>query len=78
MRGPDVSEQLRWYPVVTMFQLAVDMMISTKVPEGFGHRFAAEHYIDAWLALTNPVGWDEGHTARLKDQAPPGDGRSVT
>ena len=67
-RGPDVSEQFRWYPVITMFQLAVDMMISTKVPEGFGHLLAAEHYIDAWLALTGPAGWDEGDTARLKNR----------
>jgi uncharacterized membrane protein len=38
------------------------------VPEGFGHLFAAEHYIDAWLALTDPVDWQHGDTERLKER----------
>jgi uncharacterized membrane protein len=65
-RGPDVSDKFRWYPLVTMFQLAVDMAIGTEVPAGFGHLFAAEHYIDAWLDLTDPVGWQDDDTERLK------------
>jgi Alpha/beta-hydrolase family len=28
-RGPDVSPYLRWYPVVTMLQLALDMAVAT-------------------------------------------------
>lgn len=28
-RGPDVSPELRWYPVVTMLQLALDMAVAT-------------------------------------------------
>jgi len=67
-RGPDVSDRFRWYPLITMLQLAFDMMISTDVPEGFGHLFAAEHYIDAWLALTDPVDWQHGDTERLKER----------
>lgn len=55
-RGPDVSTDLRWYPVVTMVQLAVDMISGTE-PRGFGHDYAAEHYFDSWLALTEPTGW---------------------
>ena len=55
-RGPDVSKDLRWYPVVTMVQLAVDMISGTE-PRGFGHDYAAEHYFDSWLALTEPTGW---------------------
>jgi len=31
-RGPDVSPELRWYPVVTMLQLAVDMAVATGTP----------------------------------------------
>ena len=41
-RAPDVSENFRWYPLITMLQLAVDMPVSTEVPKGFGHVFAAE------------------------------------
>jgi uncharacterized membrane protein len=64
-RAPDVSPQLRWFPVVTMLQLAVDMVVGT-APTGFGHEYAATHYIDAWLGLTEPAGWSEQDLARLR------------
>jgi uncharacterized membrane protein len=66
-RGPDVSPKLRWYPVVTMVQLAADLAAGTEAaPLGYGHNFAPAHYIDAWLALTEPTGWTDGGTERLK------------
>ncbi|AQU81773.1 MULTISPECIES: alpha/beta hydrolase [unclassified Halomonas] len=65
-RGPDVSPELRWYPVVTMLQLLVDLATGG-APPGFGHEIAAEHYIDAWAALSEPAGWDEQQLARLRD-----------
>ncbi|MCC5941903.1 MAG: alpha/beta-hydrolase family protein [Balneolaceae bacterium] len=64
-RGPDVSADLRWYPVVTMVQLAVDMVSGTE-PRGFGHDYAAEHYFDSWLALTEPEGWSNEQLERLR------------
>jgi uncharacterized membrane protein len=64
-RGKDVSPSLRWFPVVTMLQLAIDMAVGT-APEGFGHTIATTDYIDAWLALTEPAGWDETGLARLR------------
>jgi uncharacterized membrane protein len=64
-RGPDVSSELRWFPMVTMLQLAADMMVGT-APTGFGHEYAPVHYIDAWLALTEPAGWSEAELERLR------------
>jgi uncharacterized membrane protein len=64
-RGPDVSADLRWYPLVTMFQLAADMMVGT-APVGYGHQFAPEHYLEAWLALTEPPGWSPAELERLR------------
>lgn len=64
-RGPDVSLQLRWFPVVTMLQLAADIAAGS-APPGHGHKYAAEHYIDAWVALTEPPGWSAAELARLK------------
>lgn len=64
-RGPDVSPDLRWFPVVTMLQLAADTLFGI-TPKGFGHEYAPEHYIDAWRALTEPDGWEEGEIQRLK------------
>jgi uncharacterized membrane protein len=65
-RGPDVSPRLRWFPAVTMFQLAVDMMTATTSPIGFGHVYAPEHYIDGWVAVTDPQGLKPDEIARLK------------
>jgi uncharacterized membrane protein len=64
-RGPDVSPDLRWFPVVTMLQLAADMVAGT-APQGFGHEFAPTDYINAWLALTEPAGWTEPELTRLR------------
>jgi uncharacterized membrane protein len=66
-RGPDVSPELRWYPVVTMLQLALDMAVATGTPMGYGHVFAPEHYIDAWLVVTDVRHWSPEALARLKD-----------
>ena len=64
-RGPDVSPDLRWFPVVTMLQLAADMMVGT-APKGFGHEYAPVDYLDAWFALTEPEGWSEAEFERLR------------
>ncbi|ESR23757.1 hypothetical protein N177_2987 [Lutibaculum baratangense AMV1] len=42
------------------------MALSKAVPEGFGHNYLAEDYIDAWIAVTSPEGWAETDIARLK------------
>jgi uncharacterized membrane protein len=65
-RGPDVSPDLRWYPVVTFLQLIVDMAAATDAPMGYGHVFAPEHYIDAWREVTDPPGWSDEGIERLK------------
>ena len=65
-RGPDVSQELRWYPVVTMLQLAVDMMAADRSPLGYGHAYAPEHYVHAWRAVTDPPGWSESEIEGLK------------
>ncbi len=65
-RGPDVSPELRWYPIVTMLQLAVDMAVANGTPMGFGHVFAPEDYVDAWVAVTDVHDWSADALARLK------------
>jgi uncharacterized membrane protein len=65
-RAFDLSPSLRWFPIVTTVQLIADMAVANTSPPGFGHSFAAEHYIDAWLALMEPQGWTEETVARLK------------
>jgi uncharacterized membrane protein len=66
-RGPDVSQELRWFPVVTMLQLVVDMAAADSAPRGYGHVYAPQHYIDAWAAVTEPPRWSDEDLQRLKE-----------
>lgn len=65
-RGPDVSPQLRWYPVVTFLQILLDMAMATTTPMGYGHVYAPEHYIDAWVEVLGVADWPAEEIARLK------------
>ena len=65
-RGPDLSPYLRWFPVVTFFQIGFDIPMATSVPLGYGHNFAPANYIDAWIEVTQPRNWSAEDTAKLK------------
>ena len=65
-RGPDVSPDLEWVPIVTGLQVAFDMIGASALGPGLGHLYAASHYIDAWVAVTEPDGWTDTDIARLK------------
>lgn len=65
-RAPDVSPELRWIPIVTALQLSVDIAEATNSPPGYGHVYAAEDYIEAWIQVTEPVGWTPKEIGRLK------------
>jgi len=65
-RGPDVSPQLRWYPVVTVLQLMLDTLTATTAPIGYGHVYAPAHYIDAWIEVTDVRDWSPEEITRLK------------
>lgn len=61
----DVSPELSFMPLVTQFQLALDMAIALSAPSGHGHSYYAHDYIGAWQAVTAPDGWTDADTARL-------------
>lgn len=65
-RGPDVSPQMRWIPIVTMLQVGFDTMIGLGVP-GYGHDYEAVHYIPAWAETTTPRGWTPERERALLD-----------
>jgi uncharacterized membrane protein len=64
-RGPDVSAEMRWIPVVTMLQVGLDMAVSLGT-KGYGHDYIAEHYIPAWAEVTEPDDWSEEREAALR------------
>lgn len=65
-RGPDVSPAMRWFPGITLLQMTFDMLIANQAPNGYGHSYAAENYLDAWVALTGTGVYDEAGTDRLR------------
>lgn len=71
MREPpaeDVSPALRFIPVVTQFQLALDMALALNAPGGYGHSYQAQDYVGAWQAVTDPEGWTEADSLRLQQR----------
>ena len=62
-----MAPEIRWIPVVTFVQQICDMMTATTTPRGVGHVYAAAHYLDAWIAVTEPQGWNEDSLAHLRE-----------
>lgn len=67
-RPPEISQLLNWYPVVTFFQLLLDMALAQTSPIGFGHVYAPTDYLDAWTVLTDPTGWTEQDLGQLREK----------
>lgn len=65
-RGPGLSRQMRWFPLVTFCQVTVDLMVSRGVPPEHGHRYGA-NVVDGWAAVAPSPGWTAADTARLRD-----------
>lgn len=64
-RGPDVSDKMVWLPIVTMWQVAVDLPGAGSVPEGYGHLYSKGANADAWIGLTEPANWTEADSEAL-------------
>ncbi len=55
---------MRWIPVVTLFQVALDMAVALGTP-GYGPDYVARHHIPAWAATLEPEGWSPEDGARF-------------
>ncbi|UCI05664.1 alpha/beta hydrolase [Mesorhizobium sp. B1-1-8] len=66
-RGPDVSAQLSWYPIVTMLQLGLDMAVATTAPIGHGHVYAPQDYVEGWSAVLGVQDWGQQDLFLLKE-----------
>ena len=62
-RGPDVSARMGWFPLVTMWQVLLDLPGAGSIPMGFGHLYSATSNLESWVAVTNPPGWTAEKTA---------------
>lgn len=63
-RGEDVLPSVRWYPLVTFWQVTMDMIRAQTVPFGHGHNYGPES-LDAWMDVVPPPGWTPADTARV-------------
>lgn len=66
-RGPGLTADFVWVPVVTMWQMAADLPAAGSVKDGFGHNYAASENVDAWSALTKPANWSAEKANQLKE-----------
>ncbi|MFW7414144.1 alpha/beta hydrolase [Demequina sp. SO4-18] len=64
-RAPDITGQMAWYPLVTMWQVLLDMPAAGSVPEGHGHLYTHRANLDAWAGITRPDGWSEADADEL-------------
>lgn len=64
-RGPDISNDVTWFPIVTFWQIAADMAFSMGVPAGHGHRYGS-NVAAGWAAVIAPDGWSDDDTDALR------------
>ena len=63
--GRDRTPVMRWYPIVTFWQVAADMTNAASVPGGHGHNYG-ELVLDGWAAIAPPAGWTAEDTERIR------------
>jgi len=67
--GFDRTPAMRWYPIVTFFQVTADMAgnvtNSTGAPPGHGHQYG-DQQLDGWVAVAAPDGWTQFDTDRVR------------
>ena len=63
--GPDRLPDMRWFPIVTFWQVAADLTNAAGVPDGHGHNYGTL-VLDGWVAIAAPEGWTEEDTARAR------------
>jgi uncharacterized membrane protein len=65
--APDVSSMMRWYPLVTFWQVTADMALASAPPAGHGHTYGMLQAAAAWSSIIPPPGWTDRRTAALGD-----------
>lgn len=63
--GRDRTASMRWYPIVTFWQVGADVTNAAGVPGGHGHNYG-DSVLDGWAAVAPPDGWTAGDTERIR------------
>jgi uncharacterized membrane protein len=64
-RGPDISDALPYIPLLTGWQLTIDMALAETAPLGHGHLYGPEQ-AGAWALIAAPPGWTPQQTRDLE------------
>ncbi|MCZ4076725.1 alpha/beta hydrolase [Rhodococcus sp. H36-A4] len=63
--GPDRLPDMRWFPIVTFWQVAADLTNAAGVPDGHGHNYGTL-VLDGWVSIAAPDGWTAADTERVR------------
>ncbi|KUI37642.1 hypothetical protein AU195_18525 [Mycobacterium sp. IS-1496] len=63
--GHDRTSSMRWYPIITFWQVSADMTNASSMPGGHGHNYG-DSVLDGWAAVAPPPGWSPGDTERIR------------
>ena len=63
--GLDRTTSMRWYPIITFWQVSADMTNASSVPAGHGHNYG-DSVLDGWVAVIPPEGWTSADTERVR------------
>ncbi len=63
--GRDRTTSMRWYPIITFWQVAADMTNAASVPGGHGHNYG-DFILDGWAGVAPPQGWTRADTERIR------------
>jgi uncharacterized membrane protein len=63
--GVDRTASMRWYPIVSFWQVGADMTNASTVPAGHGHNYG-DSVLDGWVAVIPPDGWTAADTERVR------------
>lgn len=63
--GDDRLPSMRWFPIVTFWQVSADLGNAAGVPDGHGHNYGTA-VLDGWVAIAAPDGWTAADTERAR------------
>src|SRR5690606_4220279 len=63
--GYDRTTAMRWYPIVTFWQVGFDIFNAAAMPPGPGHNYS-DTQLDGWVAVSAPDGWTAADTERIR------------
>jgi uncharacterized membrane protein len=63
--GADRTPSMRWYPIVSFWQVGADVTDASGVPPGHGHNYG-DSILDGWVAVAAPERWTTADTERVR------------